>query len=75
MYIMKRKIYHKLITWKNSIYRKPLLLKGVRQVGKSYILEEFGKNEFHNLWVFNFEKEKNIHPVSLSNNAIKAWEL
>ena len=41
---MKRLIMDKLVEWKNSIYRKPLLLRGARQVGKTYVLLEFGKN-------------------------------
>ena len=40
---MERFIMNKLLDWKNSPYRKPLILKGVRQVGKTWILKEFGK--------------------------------
>lgn len=40
---MERFILKKLLDWKNSPYRKPLILKGVRQVGKTWILKEFGK--------------------------------
>ena len=40
---MERLILNKLLEWKNSPYRKPLILKGVRQVGKTWILKEFGK--------------------------------
>lgn len=43
---MKRKIYDKLCEWKRSKTRKPLILQGARQVGKSWILKEFGKNEY-----------------------------
>lgn len=43
---MKRKIYTKLLEWKNSPRRKPLVLQGARQVGKSWILKEFGRNEY-----------------------------
>ena len=39
---MERLILQKLLNWKNSPYRKPLILKGVRQVGKTWILREFG---------------------------------
>jgi len=60
---MKRKIYYQLLAWKASEQRKPLLLNGVRQVGKSYILEAFGKNEFENCWVFNFEKDKTLATI------------
>ncbi len=41
--IMKRKIYDKLLSWKGSAFRKPLLLQGARQTGKAYILNMFGK--------------------------------
>ena len=43
---MKRKIYNKLCEWKLSKTRKPLIVQGARQVGKSWILKEFGKNEY-----------------------------
>lgn len=46
---MKRKIYDKLREWKHSSLRKPLVLQGARQVGKSWILKEFGKNEYENV--------------------------
>ena len=46
---MKRDIYLKLLDWKKAGMRKPLILKGVRQVGKTYILKEFGKNEYGNV--------------------------
>ena len=39
-------ILKKLLDWKNSPYRKPLILKGVRQVGKTWILKEFGRRLF-----------------------------
>ena len=40
---MKRKIYTKLVEWKNQECHKPLILNGVRQCGKTYILKEFGR--------------------------------
>lgn len=40
---MERFILKKLLDWKDSPYRKPLILKGVRQVGKTWILKEFGR--------------------------------
>ena len=45
---MKRKIYYDLINWKNEGMKKPLMIIGARQVGKTYIIEEFCKNEFKN---------------------------
>ena len=46
---MERKIYKNLIEWKNDEHHKPLVLNGVRQCGKTYILKEFGKKEFQSL--------------------------
>ena len=43
---MKRKIYQKLEEWKNKKNRKPLILKGTRQVSKTYILKRFGQEAF-----------------------------
>ncbi len=57
---MKRDIYKNLIDWKNNPNRKPLLLKGARQVGKTYILKEFGKKEFKNTAYFNFEENPDL---------------
>ena len=53
---MKRIIYTQLIKWQKSPVRKPLLLQGARQVGKSYLLEQFGKSEFPSFFLFNFEQ-------------------
>lgn len=58
---MKRDIYNKLINWKNSKRRKPLILKGARQVGKTYILKELGKNEYLNVAYFDFEKDPGLN--------------
>ena len=52
---MERSIMHKLLDWKNSPYRKPLILKGVRQVGKTWVLKEFGKRYYENVAYFNFD--------------------
>ena len=50
---MERLIYKELIKWKNDPLRKPMVLQGARQVGKTWILKEFGKNEFHNMLYLN----------------------
>ena len=54
---MKRDIYEQLIKWKASARRKPLLIKGARQTGKTYILKQFGINEYDTLAYFNFEED------------------
>lgn len=53
---MERLILDDLLKWKNSKYRKPLILKGVRQVGKTWILKEFGKLYYDNVAYFNFDE-------------------
>ena len=53
---MERFILEKLLDWKNSPYRKPLILKGVRQVGKTWVLKEFGKRYYENTAYFNFDE-------------------
>jgi predicted AAA+ superfamily ATPase len=55
---MKRKIYADLVKWKNKSGRMPLIVNGARQVGKSYILQEFGKQEFDNYIIVNLETDK-----------------
>jgi len=57
---MKRKVYKELLLWKNSADRKPLVLQGARQVGKTYIVNMFGANEYENVVYCNFEKEQNL---------------
>ena len=56
---MERLILQKLLKWKDSPYRKPLILKGVRQVGKTWLLKEFGKRYYENyLPHFNFDENE-----------------
>ena len=55
---MERVILKKLLDWKNSPYRKPLILKGVRQVGKTWILKEFGRRYYENTAYFNFDENE-----------------
>lgn len=53
---MKRLIYKKLLQWKNNKNRKPLIIDGARQVGKTWILKAFGQNEFKNTVYINCDK-------------------
>ena len=63
---MKRFIMRKLIDWKNSKDRKPLILKGARQVGKTYILKEFGENNYDNVAYFNFDHDDGLENLFLN---------
>lgn len=58
---MERFILKKLLDWKNSPYRKPLILKGVRQVGRTWILKEFGRRCYENTAYLTSTKTKNIN--------------
>ena len=70
---MERSVLRKLDQWKNSKHRKPLILKGVRQVGKTWILKEFGARCYDNIAYFNldeneeyrqfFETTKDVHRI------------
>lgn len=53
---MKRDIYTNLLEWKDSKNRRPLLLRGARQTGKTFIINNFGKNLFANFITLNFER-------------------
>ena len=60
---MKRDIYNKLLQWKNDSNRKPLIITGARQVGKTWIMREFGKNEYSNVVYINCDNEKRIETL------------
>lgn len=57
---MDRSMMSKLLAWKRSPYRKPLILKGVRQVGKTWILKEFGRIHYENTAYFNFDESEDL---------------
>lgn len=54
---MERNFYQKLVQWKHSTHRKPLVLRGARQVGKTYLLTEFAKREYPDFIYLNFDEE------------------
>lgn len=60
---MKRKIVNWLLTWKNSKDRKPLILQGARQVGKTYSVLNFGKDYYKTTAYFNFENNVELANV------------
>ena len=68
---MKRKIYNELLKWKNN-NNKPLMILGVRQCGKTYIINEFCKNEYKNYIYVNLFEQENI--VKLYNSSLNSDE-
>lgn len=64
---MYRKIMNYLKEWKESKYRKPLILQGARQVGKTYSVLEFGRNYYENVVYFNFETNPKLNETFEEN--------
>ena len=60
---MKRNAFHDLIEWKNYEDRKPLVLKGARQVGKTWLMKEFGRSCYENYVYFNFDEEDELKSI------------
>ncbi len=60
---MIREIYAKLQEWKKKTDRKPLILNGARQVGKTYILREFGKKEYPKFAFFSLDRDQKTREV------------
>jgi predicted AAA+ superfamily ATPase len=70
---MRRDLYRKLCEWKSSDRRKPLILRGARQAGKTHLLKEFGSKEYRGLAYFNFEEDprlKDFFKASLQPDAL-----
>ena len=60
---MYRKIMQSLIEWKNNKNRKPLILRGARQVGKTYIIKQFGKENYDGVAYFNFDHDTALYQL------------
>ena len=60
--MLKRKIYQTLLDWKNTKHNECLLIKGARQVGKSFIIREFGRKNYQSFIELNFYQ----HPEYIS---------
>jgi len=58
---LERLIENKLLGWKNSRRRKPLILRGARQIGKTWIVKEFGDRYYKNIVTVDLEKERELH--------------
>lgn len=57
---MQRLIEKELIAWKQSQERLPLIIRGARQVGKSYTIEAFGREHFDSIVIINFELDGHL---------------
>lgn len=60
---MKRNSFYQLLQWKNSKNRKPLVVFGARQIGKTYSVLEFGNQEYENVVYCNFEFDAELKSI------------
>ncbi len=73
---MKRNAIQDLIKWKSSEERKPMVLKGARQVGKTWLMKEFGQNYYGSFVYFNFDEEDELKSIfEVSKNPQRIIEL
>lgn len=74
--LLKRNVISELIQWKNSEERKPMVLKGARQVGKTWLMKEFGRNYYDSFVYFNFDEEDELKSIFETNkNPFRIIEL
>lgn len=71
MYNMQRAKLNELHTWKTSSFRKPLIVRGARQVGKTWILKEFGRTSYKQVAYINFEDSPNLKSLFLQDFSIE----
>ena len=64
---LKRNAIAELVRWKNSAERKPMVLKGARQVGKTWLMKEFGENYYDRFVYFNFDEEEELKSIFKAN--------
>ena len=64
---MNRSAMQALISWKNDPERKPLILRGARQVGKTWLMKEFGQTHYTNYVYFNFDEEDELKSIFQTN--------
>ena len=57
---MRRDAYDRLLTWKRAPGRKPLVMRGARQTGKTYLLQAFGREQYAATHYFNFERTPDL---------------
>lgn len=64
---MERDAMNQLLAWKDNPDRKPLILKGARQVGKTWLMQEFGKRYYANMIYLNFDEEEQLKSLFATN--------
>lgn len=69
--MIEREIFSSLIQWKSKIDRKPLIVRGARQIGKTWTLKEFGKRYFEAVAYFNFEEVQELKDIFQATKDVK----
>ena len=73
---MERNAIRDLIKWKSSEERKPMVLKGAHQVGKTWLMKEFGRNYYNSFVYFNFDEEEELKSIfQVNKNPYRIIEL
>lgn len=70
----KRKIYQQMLAWKEKRIRKALVIEGLRQIGKSYIVERFAKENYENVYAFDFRKYESHRKMFAGSFDLKAFK-
>jgi predicted AAA+ superfamily ATPase len=60
---VKRIAENELVAWKDRADRRPLIVRGARQVGKTYLVEDFGKEHFPSVLTVNLEQKEDLHSL------------
>ena len=68
---IERKLFYKLVEWKSASSRKPLILRGARQTGKTWLLKAFAEKEFENFAYFNFEEQPELKQFFINTKDVK----
>ena len=73
---MERNAIFKMLEWKDNPDRKPLILKGARQVGKTWLMQEFGRRYYKNSVYFNFDESEDLKSIfEINKNPYRIVEL
>ena len=64
---VKRSAFSQLVKWKDNPERKPLIIRGARQVGKTWLMKEFGQSCYDSFVYFNFDEEDELKSIFEAN--------
>lgn len=68
---LKRSVYKKILNWRRSQNKKPLIVEGLRQVGKSFLCEKLGMEEYENYVLYDFRHDKSLNDIFINKKENK----